>query len=145
MTAGLAVFLRSAVSLAAVIALMYLLARLARRFNAKGAPAGGPPSSIRIESRVGVGKGQTIASVSWRGRSILVGITAQNISLIAEGEPAATPAESAGAEEEFIDLRASDDPLEAMLTKWGEGNPSTATTMPFALRTELKRLLGARR
>ncbi|MDA8374839.1 MAG: flagellar biosynthetic protein FliO [Actinomycetota bacterium] len=145
MTAGLGVFLRSAISLAVVIALMYLLARLARRFNAKGAQAGGPPASISIESRVGVGKGQTIASVSWGGRSILVGITPQNISLIAEGHPAPLQTESEGAYEEFLDLRASDDPLEAMLTKWGEGNPSTAGAMPFALRTELKRLLGARR
>ena len=145
MTAGLGVFLRSAISLAAVIALMYLLARLARRFNAKGAPAGGPPASISVESRVGVGKGQTIASLKWGGRSILVGITPQNISLIAEGEPAAAQTEGAGVDEEFVDLRASDDPLAAMLNKWGEGNPSTATAMPFALRTELKRLLGARR
>ena len=85
MTAGLGVVLRSAVSLAAVIALMYFLARLARRFNAKGTPGGSMPASIRVESRVGVGKGQSIASVNWGGRAILVGITPQNISLIAEG------------------------------------------------------------
>ncbi len=150
MTAGLGVVLRSAISLAAVIALMYFLARLARRFNGKAAPAGTTSASIRIESRVGVGKGQSVASVNWRGRAILVGITQQNISLIAEAEHPGTPIEApgtrvSGAEEECIDLSATDDPLEAMLRKWGERNPSAATTTPFALRTELKRLLGTRR
>lgn len=100
--------LRLCASLAAVIGLVFLAARLLRRNGARGSVR-----QLAIEERLGIARGIQLLVVTARGRRLLLGVAEKNVSLLtdldddddtdgaaATGQDAVAPSlrEAAGAE-----------------------------------------------
>ncbi len=79
---------RLVVSLVVVIALMMLTARVLRGRAGGRATPRRPGSSVRVVERHNVGRGSSIALVRAGDKALVVGITEQRISLLAEADAA---------------------------------------------------------
>ena len=75
----LAVLARVTVSLVVVVALAVLAARFARRAGVRGGGAG-----LRVVERTGLSREASVAVVEVGGRGLVVGVTAQGVSLLTE-------------------------------------------------------------
>ncbi len=75
----LAVLGRVTASLVVVVALALLAARLARRAGRGGGGAG-----LRVLERTGLSREASVAVVQIGGRGLVVGVTAQNVTLLTE-------------------------------------------------------------
>ena len=91
----LAILARVTASLVVVVALAVLVARFARKAGVRGGGAG-----LRVVERTGLSREASVAVVEVGGRGLVVGVTAQGVSLLteltaAELAAAASQAESA--------------------------------------------------
>ena len=75
----LAVLARVTASLVVVVALAVLAARFARKAGVRGGGAG-----LRVVERTGLSREASIAVVEVGGRGLVVGVTAQGVSLLTE-------------------------------------------------------------
>ena len=75
----LAVLARVTASLVVVVALAVLAARFARKAGVRGSGAG-----LRVVDRTGLSREASVAVVEVGGRGLVVGITAQGVSLLTE-------------------------------------------------------------
>ena len=91
----LAVLARVTASLVVVVALALLAARFARKAGVRGGGAG-----LRVVERTGLSREASVAVVEVGGRGLVVGVTAQGVSLLTEltAEELATAASAASSE-----------------------------------------------
>ena len=75
----LAVLARVTASLVVVVALAVLVARFARKAGVRGGGAG-----LRVVERTGLSREASVAVVEVGGRGLVVGVTAQGVSLLTE-------------------------------------------------------------
>jgi flagellar protein FliO/FliZ len=83
----LALFTRVGASLLAVLILVALVARLARRASRRG-----PGTGLAVLDRTGVGKDAAVAVVSVADRVLVIGVTPQNVTMLTELDPETVPA-----------------------------------------------------
>jgi flagellar protein FliO/FliZ len=102
----LAVLARVTASLVVVVALAVLAARFARKAGVRGGGAG-----LRVVERTGLSREASVAVVEVGGRGLVVGVTAQGVSLLTE----LTAAELAAA---------------ASMAASGDGSPVEAAEAP---------------
>ena len=78
-TSDLAMLARVSASLLVVVALAVLAARLARRASVRG-----PGVGLRVLDRVGLSREAAVVVVGVAGRALVLGITAQNVTVLTE-------------------------------------------------------------
>ncbi len=78
----LATLVRVAVSLAVVVVLAVLVARLARRVGTTG-----PGTGLRVVDRAGLSREAAVAVVEVAGRALVLGVTARGVTLLTELAP----------------------------------------------------------
>lgn len=83
----LALFGRLVVSLAVVLGLMAVAARLLRRRGLGGIAPRGHRAVIEVVARHGLSRGASIAVVRAAGKALVVGVTDAGVSLLAEADP----------------------------------------------------------
>jgi flagellar protein FliO/FliZ len=76
--------LRLAVSLGVVVGIMYLAARLARQRGALGPSGGHRRAALRVVARQSLGKSSSVAVVNLGDRNLVIGVTPQKVTLLAE-------------------------------------------------------------
>jgi len=81
-TSDLAMLARVTASLLVVVVLALLAARLARRASVRG-----PGVGLRVVDRVGLSREAAVAVVAVAGRALVLGITAQNVTVLTELDP----------------------------------------------------------
>ena len=81
-TSDLAMLARVTASLVVVVVLALLAARLARRASVRG-----PGVGLRVVDRVGLSREAAVAVVAVAGRALVLGITAQNVTVLTELDP----------------------------------------------------------
>lgn len=84
-TSDLAMLARVTASLVVVVVLALLAARLARRASVRG-----PGVGLRVVDRVGLSREAAVAVVAVAGRALVLGITAQNVTVLTELDPEAS-------------------------------------------------------
>ena len=104
----LAVLARVTASLVVVVALAVLAARFARKAGVRGGGAG-----LRVVDRTGLSREASVAVVEVGGRGLVVGITAQGVSLLTELTAAELAAATSLAE---APASASDGPTDGAAT-----------------------------
>lgn len=119
-------------SLALVIVLVLVLGKLAGKRMGNGALSKrrGQTGAVAIESRLSLAKSQSLVSVRYGDRRLLLGVTSSSVSVlrddeIVEAEPAVNGIES-------IDLRSSEHPEDELLSQWGLRRSPTQSTVPAA-------------
>jgi len=91
---------RMVVSLGLVIALMWLVAKFARkRMGAAGRRGGGDPLRLQVLARQNIGKNASVTLVRSGDRALLLGVTDHSVSLLSDTE---LPPEPAPAEEPAV-------------------------------------------
>jgi flagellar biosynthetic protein FliO len=100
----LAVLARVTASLIVVVALAVLAARFARKAGVRGSGAG-----LRVVERTGLSREASVAVVEVGGRGLVVGVTAQGVSLLTELTAAELAAATAASSEVGASLPASGD------------------------------------
>ena len=88
----LSLLMRLVLSLGVVIGLMILLASVLRKRgivvgNGRGRPKAGTTWNIDVLARKGLGRTAQLAVVRAGGRTLVIGITEQRISMLAEADP----------------------------------------------------------
>jgi flagellar protein FliO/FliZ len=83
----LALLLRVGGSLLAVLILVALVARLARRASRRG-----PGTGLAVLERTGLGKDAAVAVVTVADRVLVIGVTPQNVTMLTELDPQTVPA-----------------------------------------------------
>ena len=83
----------TALALVVVLALAWLMLRLLKRWQTRGA-AGGGAHAVRVVHSVSLGPRERLVTVHWRGREYLLGVTAGAVQRIADRplDPAADTA-----------------------------------------------------
>jgi len=88
-TSTLGLFVRLIVSLGVVITLMVIAARALRgRGVAVPSKSSAPGADVEVLARKGLSRGTSIAVVRAGGRELVVGVTDNEINLLAEADPA---------------------------------------------------------
>jgi flagellar biosynthetic protein FliO len=86
---------RLAVSMAVVLGLMALAARLVRRRGLGGTRGAGPVSRIEVLARHGLGRTSSVQLVRVGGRTLVLGVTDAHVSVLSEADPLLVEAELA--------------------------------------------------
>jgi flagellar protein FliO/FliZ len=78
-----------------LLGVIFLAYWLLKRFGVPGALTGSGPDGPRLVSRLMLGNRQSVAVVRYRDKDLLLGVTEQNVTLLAEegAAPEAEPAE----------------------------------------------------
>jgi flagellar protein FliO/FliZ len=113
----LAMFVRVGGSLLAVLILLALVARLARRASRRG-----PGTGLAVLERTGLGKDAAVAVVSVAGRALVVGVTPHSVTMLTELDPESVP--------EAVDLRDRPDPAVGPGPEPAPGQTRPAGAMP---------------
>jgi flagellar biogenesis protein FliO len=116
-TTDLATTLRVVASLVVVLAVAALAARLARRARSRGGGAG-----LRVVDRTGLSRDASLALVEVAGRSLVLGVTAQGVSVLTVLDNDPEPA--APAEAEAVPAAANG----------SQGGPDVVAALPPAVR-----------
>lgn len=128
----LTLILRSVLSLALVVGLVLGFGRIARRrANAPRSPYAAS-ATVGVQSKISLGKGQSLITVTAGDHRYLLGVTSSNISLITELTELSTQVEHAGEAVESIDLRQFDNPDVELLSQWGDRRPPIFSSSPGA-------------
>ena len=80
-------FVRVGASLLAVLILVAIVARLARRASRRG-----PGTGLAVLDRTGLGKDAAVAVVAVADRVLVIGVTPQNVTMLTELDPRTVPA-----------------------------------------------------
>jgi flagellar protein FliO/FliZ len=116
---GLLDLLRLAGALAAVVGLVWLFGRLAQRGGGAARTAG----ALAVRERIAVTRGVQLLVVSVDGRSLLVGVTGQQVNLVAD---LSRPDE--------LGAPAAPVPVASPLAHAAPGGPGTPASPTFAER-----------
>ena len=136
---------RSLLSLGVVLAVLYLLARVARRSTAGVRLGGASARAIPcLQSRTAIGKGQALAVVTWQAKTYLIGIAPGHISVLDQSERS-EESEDGLDEDEVVELGGDPGALGVLMERWGQRKPSAPNAKESALWTELKRMVVGRR
>ena len=85
----LALMARLVFSLAVVIGLLFVAGRFARRRGIGGVARSSTPVRVEVLARTGLGRNASVAVVKTAGKALVVGVTEQSITLLAETDVAA--------------------------------------------------------
>jgi flagellar biogenesis protein FliO len=119
----LALLLRSLLSLAVVVAIVLVLARVVTNGSIRLEKRNGLTKqrvNVLVESRTQIGKGQSLCVVRFGERRLLIGVSQGSITKLDEQEVLESNAELLDEEVETIDLREIEDPETALVSKWGD-------------------------
>ena len=86
---------RLAISLAVVLALLAVAARVARRRGLGGTRGTTPASRIEVLARQGLGRTSSVQLVRVAGRTLVLGVTEQSVQVLGEADPLLLAAEQA--------------------------------------------------
>ena len=89
----LALGLRLVLAMAAVVAVMWFAARTLQRHRSNPRLRPGPAPVIEVVGRRGFGRSSSVAVVQAAGRTLILGVTETNVTLLAEGDPPLDPPE----------------------------------------------------
>jgi flagellar biosynthetic protein FliO len=118
----LAVIARVTASLVVVVALAVLVARFARKAGVRGGGTG-----LRVVERTGLSREASVAVVEVGGRGLVVGVTAQGVTLLTELSAEALAAATAAAAAPAQDSRPPRIVVRPETPPWGtapEGKPA---------------------
>lgn len=114
---------RSVGSLVVVVGLVVLFGRFARkRAMGKGGAAGFQP--LIVETKMSLGKGQSVVVLRDGGARLVLGVTPQQISILRETEALDVEVGTVNHTVETLDLRELEDPELALAHQWGQRQSS---------------------
>ncbi len=110
---------RLALSMAVVLSLLFVAARVVRRRGLSSGRAGAVTGRIEVLARQGLGRASSVQLVRVGGKTLVLGVTESSVSVLTEADPLLLEAELALAAVETADADSPHRPGASQKPGWG--------------------------